>query len=99
MESLLKGQFKLVKSSSLITGEAARNDPWEVAPKAEGWLLELIWGHKVGDTDEGEGLVVVKSFPLFCSLVPCLRSGSTVNCSERWGSKIEGILSVQSQKS
>lgn len=45
-----------MKSSSLITGEAARKGPWEVAPEAEGWLFEVIWDHKVGNTDEGEGL-------------------------------------------
>lgn len=39
--SLLKGRFKLVKSSSLITGEAAGNGPWEVVPGAEGVRLDL----------------------------------------------------------
>lgn len=60
--SLLKGQFKLVKSSSLITGEVAGNGPWEG---------ELIWGLQVGDMEEGDSLVVVvKCFSSFCSRVP-----------------------------
>lgn len=71
--SLLKGQFKLVKSSSLITGEGARNG-WEVVPGTEGWLLELIWGLTVGDMEEADSgqVLVVMSFSLFCSWVPCI---------------------------
>lgn len=35
MGSLPRGQFRLAKSSSLITGKAARNDPREVALEVE----------------------------------------------------------------
>ena len=59
--SLLKGQFKLVKSSSLITGKVARNGPWGWLQGQKKWLLELICGLKVDDMDEGDGLMVVKS--------------------------------------
>lgn len=42
--SLPRGQFKLAKSSSLITGEAARNSPREVAQRAEGVAAEIYLG-------------------------------------------------------
>lgn len=42
--SLPRGQFKLAKSSSLITGEAARNSPREVAQRAEGVAVEIYLG-------------------------------------------------------
>lgn len=43
MGYLPRGQFKLAKSSSLITGEAAGNGPKEVAPRVERVAVELIW--------------------------------------------------------
>lgn len=39
--SLPRGQFKPAKSSSLITGEAARNGPREVASGVEGVAVEI----------------------------------------------------------
>lgn len=46
--------------------------------------LELIWGLKVGDTEEGDHLMVVRSFSLFCSRVSCLRSGSSCKLLREW---------------
>lgn len=42
--SLPRGRFKLVKSSSLITGVAVRKGPREVALEAEGVVVGIDWG-------------------------------------------------------
>lgn len=80
-----RGQFKLAKSSSLITGEAASTGPAEVALGVERVAVGMEWGAQVGDVEEGEDPLVVRLF--LGSDLRCLVSGGALLTCEEAGGK------------